>query len=215
MSFIVEDKGGNFERCPSGMHLARCYRIVDLGTQKSEYMGQVKYLHKIMLGWEIHGTDDNGKLLNMMDGRPFAIFKNYTLSWSEKANLRLDLQSWRGKAFTQEEMRKFDLKNILGAWCMLNVIERAGQNGNTYANVDGVTPVPSIIKQSGLPQAVNKNELFNLQDPDMALFEAFSDNLKTKITSSPEWEKLQGKTPEAPKAHQGSPEVGVDDDIPF
>lgn len=215
MSFIVEDKGGNFERCPSGMHLARCYRIVDLGTQKSEYMGQVKYLHKIMLGWEIHGTDDNGKPLNMMDGRPFAIFKNYTLSWSEKANLRLDLQSWRGKAFTQEEMRKFDLKNILGAWCMINVIERAGQNGNTYANVDGVTPVPSIIKQNGLPQAVNKNELFNLQEPDMAIFETFSDNLKTKITSSPEWEKLQGKKTEAPKVHQGSPEVGVDDDIPF
>jgi hypothetical protein len=98
---------------------------------------------------------------------------------------------------------------------MLNVIERAGQNGNTYANVDGVTPVPSIIKQSGLPQAVNKNELFNLQDPDMALFEAFSDNLKTKITSSPEWEKLQGKSPEPAKAHQGSPAVGEDDDIPF
>ena len=215
MSFIVEDKGGNFERCPSGMHLGRCYRIVDLGTQKSEYMGQVKYLHKIMLGWEIHGTDDNGKPLNIMDGRPFAIFKNYTLSWSEKANLRLDLQSWRGKAFTQEEMRKFDLKNILGAWCMINVIERAGQNGNTYANVDGVTPVPAIIKQNGLPQAVNKNELFNLQEPDMALFEAFSDNLKTKITSSPEWQKLQGKSPEPVKAHQGSPEVSVDDDIPF
>ena len=215
MSFIVEDKGGNFERCPSGMHLGRCYRIVDLGTQKSEYMGQVKYLHKIMLGWEVHGVDDGGKSLTMMDGRPCAIFKNYTLGWSEKANLRLDLQSWRGKAFTQEEMRKFDLKNILGAWCMLNVIERAGQNGNTYANVDGVTPVPSIIKQSGLPQAVNKNELFNLQEPDMAIFEAFSDKLKTKITSSPEWEKLQGKKPEAPKVHQGSPEVGVYDDIPF
>ena len=43
MSFYVEDKGGNFERCPSGMHLARCYRIIDLGTQKSEYMGQVGY----------------------------------------------------------------------------------------------------------------------------------------------------------------------------
>ena len=51
MSFIVEDKGGDFERCPSGMHLGRCYRIIDLGTQKSEYMGQVKYLHKVMLGW--------------------------------------------------------------------------------------------------------------------------------------------------------------------
>jgi len=215
MSFIVEDKGGNFERCPPGMHLGRCYRIVDLGTQKTEYMGEVKYLHKIMLGWEIHGSDDNGKPLKMVDGRPFAIFKNYTLAWSEKANLRIDLQAWRGKAFTQEEMRKFDLKNILGAWCMLNVIDRAGQNGNTYSNVSSVTPVPSVIKQSGLPQAINKNELFNLQDPDMAIFETFSDNLKAKITSSPEWEKLQGKqsTPTAsiPPASQLDP----DEDIPF
>ena len=174
MSFIVEDTGGNFEKCPSGMHLARCYRIVDLGTQKSEYMGQVKYLHKIMLGWEIHGTDDDGNQIKMKDGRPFAIFKNYTLSWSEKANLRLDLQSWRGKPFSQEEMRKFDLKNVLGAWCMLNVIERAGQDNKTYTNVNGVTPVPSIIKQSGLPEAINKNEMFNLQDPDWTLFETLS-----------------------------------------
>ena len=77
MSFYVEDKGGDFERCPSGMHLARCYRIIDLGTQKSEYMGQVKYLHKIMVRWEIHSSDDTGVALKMKDGRPFSIHKNY------------------------------------------------------------------------------------------------------------------------------------------
>lgn len=215
MSFIVEDTGGNFERCPPGMHLARCYRIVDLGTQKSEYMGEVKYLHKIMLGWEIHGADENGKALKMMDGRPFAIFKNYTLAWSEKANLRIDLQAWRGKAFTQEEMRKFDLQNILGAWCMLNIIERQGQNGNTYSNVSSVTPVPSVIKQSGLPQAINKNEMFNLQKPDMAIFETFSENLKTKITSSPEWEKFQGKISIPDATVPSSSQLDPDEDIPF
>jgi len=214
MSFIVEDRGGNFERCPAGMHLGRCYRIVDLGTQKSEYMGQVKYLHKIMLGWEIHGTDDAGKPIKMKDGRPFAVFKNYTWSWSEKANLRLDLKSWRGKSFTQDEMSKFDLKNVLGAWCMLNVIERAGQNGNTYANVDGITPVPSIIKQNGLPEAINDNEIFNLQTPDMEIFAKFSDHLKAKITSSPEWEKLKNKSPEVAKA-AATLDDDEDSDIPF
>lgn len=217
MSFYVEDKGGNFERCPSGMHLARCYRIIDLGTQKSEYMGQVKYLHKVMLGWEIHGTDDNGKPLKMNDGRPFGIFKNYTLSWSEKANLRLDLQSWRGRPFTQEEMRKFDLKNVLGAWCMLNVIERPGQDGKTYTNVNGVTPVPAIIKQNGLPEGVNKVELFNLNEPDMAMFETFSENLKAKIKSSPEWQKLESKTaaPSTNASTYALPPTEEDDDIPF
>lgn len=215
MSFIVEDKGGNFERCPAGMHLARCYRIIDLGTQKSEYMGQVKYQHKIMIGWEIHGMNDDGTTIIMQDGRPFSIFKNYTLSWSDKANLRLDLQSWRGKPFTQEEMRRFDLKNVLGAFCMLNVIDRPSADGSkTYSNVNGVTPVPAMIKQNGLPAAVNKNELFNIAEPDMEMFNGFTDNLKQKITSSPEWEKLQGAEPVHVAKNTQAVEMDMDD-IPF
>jgi hypothetical protein len=216
MSFIVEDNGGNFERCPSGMHLGRCYRIIDIGTQKSEYMGQVKYLHKIMLGWEIHGMHDDGTAIKMNDGRLFAIFKNYTLSWSEKANLRLDLQSWRGRPFTQEEMRKFDLKNVLGAFCMLNVIERPGQDGKMYTNVAGVTPVPSMIKQNEMPAAANKNELFKIDEPDMEMFNAFSENLKKKIASSPEWQKLHGQSQTPVRQAPAKPAPAFeDDDIPF
>ena len=214
MSFIVEDKGGSFESTPPGLHLARCYRIIDLGTQKSEYLGQVKYLRKVMLGWEIHGSDDSGTALKMKDGRPFAMFKNYTLSWAEKANLRADLQSWRGKPFSQEEMRRFDLKTILGAWCMLNVIEKQGNDGKTYVNVNGITPVPSMIKQAGLPNAVNKNEVFMLDTPDMEMFNTFSDNLKKKIMSTPEWEKLNGKG-SMPASAPAAPALDEDDDIPF
>jgi hypothetical protein len=218
MAFYAEDSGTSFERCPPGLHLARCYRIIDLGTQKTEYMGQTKYLHKIMLGWEIHGTKDDGSPLKMADGRPFAIFKNYTLSWSEKANLRLDLQSWRGKPFSQEELRRFDLTNVMGAWCMLNIIERPAKTGNNvYSNVDGVTPVPALIKQNGLPAAINKNEMFNLNEPDWAMFETFSENLKKKIINSPEFEKAKGG---APAQAQAAPAAagGMDDDdsdIPF
>jgi hypothetical protein len=217
MSFIVEDKG-NFETTPTGMHLARCYRIVDLGTQKTEYMGEIKFQHKIMIGWEVHATSEDGTPIKMKDGRPFAMFKNYTLSWSEKATLRGDLQSWRGKPFTNEEMRRFDLKTVLGAWCLLNVIERAGKDGKMYVNVASVAPVPPVMKKDGLPATVNPNELFNLSEPDMKMFESFSDNLKKKIMSSPEWEKLTNK----PKTVDDIvPKAGVDsmdddlDDIPF
>ena len=212
MAFIVKESGGNFESTPSGMHLARCYRIVDLGTQKSEYMGQVKYLHKIMLGWEIHTTKEDGTALKMRDGRPFAMFKNYTLSWSEKANLRLDLQSWRGRPFTAEEMRSFDLETILGAWCLLNVIERPGKDGKMYVNIDSVTPVPPMMKKAGLPEGINKLEMFNLESPDMAMFESFSDNLKVKILASPEWQKLQSK---GSAVTTPSVDDDMDSDIPF
>jgi len=218
-SFIVEDKGGSFETTPVGSHLARCYRIVDVGTQKSEYQGQVKYLHKVMLGWEIHGVNEDGTPIKMMDGRSFVMFKNYTLSWSDKATLRIDLQAWRGRPFTAEEMRRFDLKTVLGAWCMLNVIERAGQDGKMYVNVANISPVPAMIKQAGLPAAVKKNEMFNLSEPDMEMFNTFSENLKKKIMASPEWEKLQGKkssVQDAVNKHQ-PPMMEDEDDsfIPF
>ena len=62
MSFIVENTApiGDFKPVPAGLHLARCYRIIDLGTQRSEYDGQENHQRKIMLGWELHGKDDEG-----------------------------------------------------------------------------------------------------------------------------------------------------------
>jgi hypothetical protein len=61
MSLTAKDSGGgSFTPVAPGMHLARCYRIVDMGTQKSEYQGQVKHLQKVMIQFEVHGEDDNG-----------------------------------------------------------------------------------------------------------------------------------------------------------
>lgn len=218
MSFIVENTstGSDFTPVPPGLHLARCYRIVDLGTQTSEYMGETKHQRKIMLGWELHGMDDDGNELVTSRGDPLAIFKNYTLSWNEKATLRNDLQGWRNKPFTEEEMRRFDISAILGQWCMLNVIERAGKNGKMYSNVGSIAPVPAVVKQAGLPKAHNEIQLFRLAEPDMALFETFGKGLKEKIQASPEWQAQQARKP-AQKADK-APSSGFDDmedDLPF
>jgi hypothetical protein len=209
MSFIVEsNQERNFKNVPVGSHLGRCYRIIDLGSQKSEYMGEVKVQRKIMLGWELFGDDDNGQPLTTDDGKPMGIFKNYTLSWSENANLRKDLQAWRGKPWTDSEARRFDLKTILGSFGMLNVVHRE-VNGKTYANVAGISPVPSIIKTAGLPKAINKNQLFVITEPDMDLFETFGEGLKNKITNTPEWAMQKGKV-SAVNSFEEMP-----DDIPF
>ena len=71
----------------------------------------------------------------MSDGRPFAISKRYTLSTHTKSTLRKDLESWRGRAFTPEEEEAFDVANVCGAYCLLNVTHNQGGDGNTYANV--------------------------------------------------------------------------------
>lgn len=216
MSFVVENTFQEFERIAPGLHLARCYRIVDLGTQKSDFKGQIKMTRQVMLGWEILGSDEAGKPIRMADGRPFAIFRNFTLSWADSSNLRLSLQSWRGRPFSQEEMRRFDLKNILGAFCMLNVIDKPSKDGQkTFSNVANITPVPGMIKQAGLPQGVNDLQIFTLQAPDWTIFETFSQNLKNKIMASPEYAKA--KAPKADYDDSGFSHAspGLDDEIPF
>ena len=212
MSIVVTASSGGreFKIVPSGTHLARLYRIVDLGTQESQFQGgEVKIQRKVMFAWEIHGEDDTGEPLVTEDGKPMAIFKNYTLSWNEAATLRKDLQAWRGVPWTDAEAKRFELKNVLGQWCMLNVVHRPGQSdGKLFANVAGISPVPGFLKKQGLPQGANPLQMFRLGDPDWELFETFSKGLKAKIESSPEFRA-------AKKPLDKQPNDLDTDDIPF
>ena len=210
MSLIAKGSESGFKPVPEGTHLARCYRIVDLGTQESTYLGQVKTQRKVMLQFECHGQDENGFELVTRDGEPMSISKNYTLSIGEKARLRQDLESWRGKAFTREELNGFELKNLLGVWAMISVIKTPGENGKEYANINAITPVPVVVKKNGLPPHYNEAKIFSIDDPDMELFGTFSDYLKGKIEGSPEWRVR--KKPK-PVAYASAEEL--DEDIPF
>ncbi len=215
MSFFVTNNSKEFVLVPPGSHLARCYRIVDLGSQKSEYQGRIKQLRKIMIGWEIHGEAEDGTPLLTEKGEPMAIFKNYTHSWGDNSNLRKDLQSWRGKPWTDAEANGFDIERLLGQWCMLNVIHRPGQNSKIYANVDSVTPVHPIIKQRGFPEGFNEVQVFNLDEPNWELFETFSQGLKTKIQNSPEYKALSNQSAPAQSQSTGTRFDDMEDDIPF
>ena len=210
MALIAKESGGGgtFTPVPPGMYLARCYRIVDLGTQKSEYLGQVKSLPKVMLQFEVHGEDEAGKPLVTAKGEPMSISKNFTLSLAEKATLRKDLQTWRGKEFTPEELRGFSVDNVLGAWAMIAITKAMGNNGKEYTNIANINSVPKAMK-ANLPEGHNKCASFYIANPDMAMFETFSDNLRAKIEQSPEWQDRVGKKP----TKSGFDDM--EDDIPF
>ena len=216
MALIAKEGEGNFTPVPPGMHLARCYRVVDLGTQKSEYLGTVKHLRKVMLQFEVHGEDEAGKPIVTGKNEPMTISKNFTLSLAEKATLRKDLQTWRGREFTAEELRGFELKNVLGAWAMVSVIKTTGNNGKEYTNIAAIMQVPPQVKKAGLPEGHNKLGIFSIEEPDMEMFESFSDGLKAKIQGSPEWQAREGQ--QYAKNESASKSSGFDDledDIPF
>lgn len=135
MPIIASTKGENgatFQPAPAGVHQAVCVDVVDLGVLDVTWQGQTKRQHKVNLAWQINEDRD--------DGKPFLVFKRYTLSLHEKAGLRKDLESWRGRKFTREEEMGFDLESIIGANCLLNVTHNE-VGDRTYANVVSIMPL--------------------------------------------------------------------------
>lgn len=189
MAFIASDSGGsNFKRVPSGAFIGRCYSLIDLGTQHSEGQYGPKDQHKIQIGWELFGEDDDGQPLTVeYDGKtmPMTIKKSYTVSLHEKSGLRRDLASWRGRDFTDDEAKAFDISKLMGAYCMVNVTT-SENNGKTYSNVAGLTKLPTALKDAK-PAPVHGNILFDMDNPDMALFEGFHEKLQEAIKRAPEW----------------------------
>lgn len=133
MPIIAKASGGNFIPAPAGTHAAVCVDVVDMGLLEVNFGGKKKTQHKIRLVWQIEE--------DMEDGKPFIVQKRYTLSLHEKAALRKDLESWRGRAFTSQELEGFDVEVLIGIPCLLNVIH-AVKDGSTYANVSAIMKLP-------------------------------------------------------------------------
>lgn len=180
MSLIAKSSGnGEFETTPEGTYIGRCIKVIDMGTQTTTGQYGTTSRPKVMIMWEL--LDDKVK---MQDGKPFAISQFYTTSLHEKSQLRKHLEAWRGKKFTAEELEGFDLKGVLGAYCMIQVVHTES-NGTTYANVN------AIMSTKEKPAGVNELVWFDISDPDMDVFNSFSDKMKTKITSTPEWRERE------------------------
>lgn len=129
---IIAAAGSSFTPCPPGVHQAVCVDVIDHGNVEVSWQGQTKVQHKISIVWQVEEL--------MEDHKPYQVRKRYTLTLSDKGNLRKDLESWRGRAFTAEELRGFDVERLIGINCLLNVTHNT--NGDkTYANVTAVMPV--------------------------------------------------------------------------
>jgi hypothetical protein len=182
MSLTVKSSGNSeFETTPEGTYIARCIKVIDLGTQTSTGQFGTKQQKQVMVTWELLDED-----IKMTDGRPFAATQFYTASLHEKAKLRKDLEAWRGKKFTDEELEGFDLLDVLGTYCMLQVIH--SQDGQ-YANVNAI-----MSYRGEKPAGVNELVSFDISNPDMGVFSSLSDKMKLKIEGTPEWQERQKVT---------------------
>lgn len=219
MPIPVSDKGGqDFDPISAGTHHAICYGVVDIGTQPNLNPQYPDY-RKVCILWELPGEradfpdkDDKSKKVN----KARAISGIYTLSLSEKANLRKILEAWRAKTFSQDELQGFDISKLIGANCLLSVVHKpgAGKNaGRTFANVASVSALPKGMSKAQPENPSLYFSMFDLQGGDEITFPAnMPEWLVNKVKQSKEYSERQDERNPAPPP---TAQENLDEDVPF
>lgn len=175
--FVSAGEGSSYTPIEEGTYMALCYGLVDTGDEYSEKFDKCQDRFSIL--WELVGA---GTIT--VDGKEYnrSISKSYTKSLNAKSTLRKDLRAWRGREFTDEELKKFNMSNILGAPCQIQVIN--SQSGEkTYSNIAAIMSLPK-----GMPKPQPTQEMIhwdfqeNTIDDDM--YKKIPAWLKTKIETS-------------------------------
>jgi hypothetical protein len=135
---------------------------------------------------------------------PRMVSKTYTLSLGERANLRKDLESWRGRIFTPEELKGFDIQNLIGANCMIQVIHKT-KDGKTFANISAILP---LYKGMSKVQPENKTTVYILEQGNPP--EDTPKWIVERIHQCEEWRSMADATEE-----YHYEDANLDDDIPF
>jgi hypothetical protein len=205
---IAKDSGGgDFKKIPPGAHFAVCQLVADLGLQEG-YNGKPQ--RKVYLRWEVpdERVEYTTKQGQHVEG-PCTIGRTYTLSLSEKANLRKDLENWRGRAFSEQELDGFNIVDVVGKCCQIMVTHET-RNSKTYANVTGVMGLSREQKDRAKVAKPENDPLVYTPDAhDAVVFERLPEWLRKAIGN-----RLSDE-PEEPEVASVEQDNEFDDDIPF
>ena len=189
---------------PEGTYVGICNMLVDLGLQYNEQYNRSS--RKVLIGWELpeETCEIGGETVTR------TISQRYTASLNEKSGLRRDLISWRGRDFTADELNAFNLRNILAAPCMLQIIHKE-YNGKTYANIAGIMSMPK-----GMPRPALSAEptIYDIDEDDPSKVETLPEWIKEVIKASESYQE-RCKQFLADGLDSDFVPLPSDDDVPF
>jgi hypothetical protein len=210
MPIIATNTGGSsYEPIATGNYPARCYSMVHMGTIEENIQGTVKKLNKVRISWEL---PTELKVFKEEKGeQPQMISKEFTLSLHEKATLRSFLKNWRGKDFTDEQAKSFDIEKLIGAPCMLNITHKTKKDGSgVYAEIGSISAMPKGFE---CPAQINESFVWTYDNFDATKFGLLPDFMKNKMVNSDEYKLAVtgGQEHESPNNN----DTAIDDDLPF
>lgn len=131
---IAKDNQKEYTPAPEGLHQAVCVDVEDLGPVETQW----GYKPMVKVRWQLDQTylDEESQ-----EQKRYVATARYNLTLNEKSNLRKHLEAWRGKKFTAEELKGFDLEKLIGVNCQLQIIHHIADGGRTFANVQAIVPL--------------------------------------------------------------------------
>lgn len=150
---------------------ARLVGIVDIGLQPGyEWGGKtIKPSYKLRLTYELVNTE-------MDDGRPFWVHEEVTNSDNERSTLAARVASLRADIK--------DISSMLGKQCLVT-LEKNKNDYTVISKNNGVSSAPSFMEVAPLR---NDAFVFDMDKPNMDIFESLPEFVQEKIKTSLEYE---------------------------
>jgi hypothetical protein len=159
-----------------GKYDATCYSIIDLWSQEIERQWEKKMQRKVLIWFEIHWQyiERDGEKL------PLVKSKKYTLSMSEKSNLRKDIKSW----YWKDQWENFDLFELLERKAEITVIHNTSKTWVDYDVIDYI----SMSKHTH--ELVNPIQKYSIAEHNDVAFNSLYKRQQEIIQASPEFQNL-------------------------
>lgn len=186
---------------PTGTHIARCIRLLHIGTIEEEYMGDMKEQNKLNVTFEL--VDELHSFKDGEEKKPFVLSQDYTLSLGLKSNLRKIVEGMIGRALEQGEESTFDVESLLNKECLITIKHKTSKAGNERAEIASTSP---LMKGQKAKEAFNKPKLLSYTSWDETYFESLPEFMQEKIAGSKEYKALKGiATPDLGNPEDVSP----------
>ncbi len=147
------------ELIEEGNYIATVYRIIYLGTVETEYMGEKKNTFQVDITWELPTEMKVWK--EGEQEKPVVVSKTYTLSLGSKSNLRPIVEGIVG-GMSDAEAANFDVDEILGKSCLLNITHGVADNGKEYLKLQ----TSKMMKGMEAPKGFNPQRVLSFEKWD-------------------------------------------------
>jgi hypothetical protein len=177
-TIIAKTSEQTYPKVPIGVHKARCIKVIDLGTQKQDFKGDVSWKRQALVIWELPEQLSNDL--------PMTISKFYSLTLHEKSNLGQDLVSWRGRPLTETEKAGFNITKLIGQTCQVQVMHK----DNGKEKISNIIPLPKDMKINEQYYPSVSFSIDDFQKGQKESFNQLSEGIRNMILRSKELDGL-------------------------